>query len=441
MKYKYTTALLCSVTLTQVGAQTLPTRPLLAPMVEVTRPLDRISQPLIKKPLLGPFALSRLPTLEETLTEPLTVLPDKLTLPGIGGVEVVEVKLADGWRAIEREWVMLSDADGIKILKQHAISMTQQKSYPALDLYLVKFVVPESLDSRAALTALLPAEVAISLDRNHVFQNQSEPNNKLLSQTDTQTLSSPMCSQDLSIGMVDTGIQFQHPAFAQSKIISKNLVDIASIAPLNHGTAVASVLVGSGQHFSALVPNATLYAAAVFYKQSEFAQGATMLNVVDGLNWLAEERVQVINMSLAGPDNRILALVIERLIAKGTIIVAAAGNEGPAAPPMYPSAYASVISVSATDDENQIYRWANQGDEIDFVALGVNVYTAHSKGKEARETGTSIASPLVAALAACLSLQHEPQTIQHELIKRSIDLGATGKDPVFGYGLLHRPNN
>jgi hypothetical protein len=197
MKYKYTTALLCSVTLTQVGAQTLPTRPLLAPMVEVTRPLDRISQPLIKKPLLAPFALSRLPTLEETLTETLTALPDKLTLPGIGGIEVVEVKLADGWRAIEREWVMLSDADGINILKQHAISMTQQKSYPALDLYLVKFIVPASLDSRAALTALLPAEVAISLDRNHVFQNQSEPSNKSLSQTDTQALSSPMCSQDL----------------------------------------------------------------------------------------------------------------------------------------------------------------------------------------------------------------------------------------------------
>jgi len=98
--------------------------------------------------------------------------------------------------------------------------MTQQKFYPALgSFYLVKFVVPESLDSRAALR-LIACEVAISFRiAIRSFRIKAEP--KIISYShkpDTQTLSSPMCSQDLSIGMVDTGNSVPASApFAQSQ--------------------------------------------------------------------------------------------------------------------------------------------------------------------------------------------------------------------------------
>ena len=120
--------------------------------------------------------------------------------------------------------------------------------------------------------------------------------------------------------------------------------------------------------------------------------------------------------------------------------MAAAGNEGPAAPAMYPAAYKKVVAVTATDVKQQIYRWANQGDYIDFAALGVNVLSAKAGGGEGHESGTSVASPVVAAAVACVYEQFggQAEVILAYLAQQAVDLGQKGKDPVFGNGLITR---
>ncbi len=162
-----------------------------------------------------------------------------------------------------------------------------------------------------------------------------------------------------------------------------------------------------------------------------------MINLVRALNWLVAQNVSVINMSLAGPDNQILAKVVAKVIASGKAIVAAAGNEGPAAPPMYPAAYSNVIAATAVDREQHIYRWANRGKHIYFSALGVLVLTARSEGGYGRETGTSMAAPVVSAFMGC-ELQQKMSLADalKNLTTRTIDLGKKGRDDIFGYGLL-----
>jgi minor extracellular protease Epr len=236
--------------------------------------------------------------------------------------------------------------------------------------------------------------------------------------------------------MIDTAVNTQHPAFIKSKIETKNFVDEFD-APSAHGTAIAGVLIGSGENLKPLLPAANLFSASVFYPRNDYAQGATMINLVRALNWLVEKKVGVINMSLAGPDNKILAIAIQQTLKAEITIVAAAGNEGPAAPAVYPAAYADVIAVTAVDKNQKIYRWANRGDYIDFAAPGVAILTARSKGDFGNETGTSMAAPVVTAAVACIdAIVKNPANIYMQLKKYAVDLGDKGRDAIFGEGLL-----
>lgn len=396
---------------------------------------DLSAEQLINNPVLNP--------LTDTLTQTTNKLGDKLPalpiLDSKGKVVFTEVSVENNWRAIEREWVILIDPSELKALTLVNAEIIEQKDFSHLGLQAVRFRVPASLDSWVALKQYLPAHLHEQLDRNHVYNPQTLNKKTDYSQTSANNSGSTnaYCKQPVKAGMIDTAINSQHQAFAQSQLKTKSFISEEFDAPRAHGTAVAGLLVGRGDQLTPLLPEATLFSASVFYPRNEYTQGATLMNLVYALNWLAEEKVRVINMSLAGPDNKILARAIQKTIQSGVVIVAAAGNQGPAAPPAYPAAYENVIAVTAVDKHQRIYRWANRGDHIDFAALGVNVLTARSDGSFGNETGTSMAAPLVTAVVACIdSSVKNPVDIYAQLKQQVLDLGEPGRDPVFGDGLL-----
>ena len=150
--------------------------------------------------------------------------------------------------------------------------------------------------------------------------------------------------------------------------------------------------------------------------------------------------VQVTNMSLSGPANALLEQLVRRLAERGMVIVAAAGNEGPKAGPAYPAAYADVIAVTAVDRMKRPYRRAGRGEHIDLSAPGVDIWTAASVSGARPKTGTSFAAPFVTAAAALMKSANDGTTaaeIHDALGKSAEDLGAPGKDVVFGWGLLN----
>src|SRR6185503_9291329 len=96
--------------------------------------------------------------------------------------------------------------------------------------------------------------------------------------------------------------------------------------------------------------------------------GAAVDAVADAFSWLVGERVPVINVSLVGPPNALLEAVVLRVIARGYLIVAAVGNDGPAAPPLYPAAYRDVIGVTAVDAHRLVLVEAGRGSLVNFAA-------------------------------------------------------------------------
>ena len=122
--------------------------------------------------------------------------------------------------------------------------------------------------------------------------------------------------------------------------------------------------------------------------------------VVRALSWAVTKRPQVINISLVGPDNRLLARAIEAVERRGIAVVAAVGNDGPAAPPQFPASYPGVIAVTAVDARDRALNEAGKAAHLDFAAPGADLAAALPGRGYARVRGTSFAAPLVAARLA-----------------------------------------
>lgn len=373
--------------------------------------------------------------------DPLQKLPQELPITNqLGDTIVIEKEVEQGWRAVANQWLLMLDNQDIKKLDSVNAVIIKKTELESLDMSLVQFSVPNEFDSLSVLQKHLPAEWIKQLGRNHIYEANGEiTGEQLVTQEEPGLkIQKGVCDQSVRVGLIDTGIEEEHQAFSKASIQSKDFMSQDISRPTAHGTAVAGLLVGKQDELIPLLPNAALYAASVFYPRNEYSQGAALINLVQALDWMVGNHVVVINMSLTGPDNPILAKAIARTVEKGTIIVAAVGNEGPASQPLFPAAYHQVIGATAVDKKEQVYRWANQGDYIDFAALGVSVLTTRANNQLGRESGTSIAAPIVSAFAACYANgTTQKEDLVAALNKRVKDLGRTGKDKVFGYGLLH----
>jgi subtilisin family serine protease len=168
--------------------------------------------------------------------------------------------------------------------------------------------------------------------------------------------------------------------------------------PSAHGTAVAALMVGRSARFSGVAPDASLYAADIY---CDSATGGSAEKIAGALAWLSREKVPVINLSLVGPANQALERVVAAMVGGGHLLVAAVGNDGPAAPPLYPASYPGVIGVSAVDRQGRALPEAARGPQVMFAAPGNNMVSAAPGAPPYRQVrGTSFAAPLVAAMLA-----------------------------------------
>ena len=151
------------------------------------------------------------------------------------------------------------------------------------------------------------------------------------------------------------------------------------------------------------------------------------------------EHVGVVNISLVGPANPLLARVVVAARARGVIIVAAVGNDGPAAPPAYPASYPGVIAVSAVDGRDRVLIEAGRASHLDYVAPGADMLARDASGRAIRVRGTSFAAPLVAATFARFYPAPDPAKIQRAITSVDATAHAPGKrgaDPLHGRGLI-----
>jgi len=256
------------------------------------------------------------------------------------------------------------------------------------------------------------------------------------------TASLPGCARSSTIGLIDTAINPDHAAFAGGQVEVIRMSDAAlPESGKQHGTAVAALLAGAAaSRAPGLLPGARIVAVDAFYRGGRRDDRSGAFELIRALDMLSERNVGVVNMSLAGPPNVLLERLIATLSAEGMVIVAAAGNGGPRAAPLYPAAYPDVIAVTAVDRSKRAYRRAGRGDHIDLAAPGVEVWTAASVSGGRAKTGTSFAAPFVTAAAALLKA-NRPEASSAEILdmlgSSAEDLGEPGKDAVFGWGLVN----
>jgi len=238
----------------------------------------------------------------------------------------------------------------------------------------------------------------------------------------------------VSIGLVDGGVDTTHAVFRDIVIHQHGCS--GTPVPAAHGTAVASLMIGRSPQFHGAAPGSELYSADVY---CGLATGGAVDAVADALAWLVRERVPVINVSLVGPPNIMLENVVRMVIAHGHVIVAAVGNDGPAAPPLYPASYPDVVGVTAVDAHQRALLEACRGKQVKFSAPGADMSAANPAQSYAVVRGTSFASPIVAGLLAEALSRPDRAAAQRavsDLAAHAIDLGAPGPDPIYGFGLV-----
>lgn len=303
-------------------------------------------------------------------------------------------------------------------------------------IYVIKSSDPDVLET---LRSTFPS---FQVDWNSTIQGAQGP--RLYAKDTINWPKDPACGKgdiDVRIGLLDGKIDLSHPAFSQSRIQQKSFI-AQQQADTEHATFIGSLLVGKSpaDKIDGLLPRAHLLNAVILYRDGQNNRMTTIDSFARGLDWLVENRVRLVNVSLAGKyDNRILRTIVDQAVNKGTLLFSAVGNNGPHAGATYPAAYPGVFAITAIDARHNIYKNANQGDFIDFSAPGVDIWAAKPEQGAHYDSGTSYAVPFAIAVSAQL-LNHNPN-INRELLRRLLernakDLGAEHIDTVYGHGVL-----
>lgn len=260
-----------------------------------------------------------------------------------------------------------------------------------LGIRIVTLSVPRGMNVREGLKALRRVSPATEVDYNHIYEPAG---GTLLPASGAALAASAPIRQGTRIAMIDGGVA-SHPSLGSASIEQRGFAGAAQ--PTGHGTAVGSLLVGDQGAFRGAARGAQLFVGDV-YGGNPAAGSATV--IVRALGWAASKRPSVINISLVGPNNRAMARAIAVLRSRGIGLVAAVGNDGPAAPPQYPASYDGVIAVTGVDASDRALREAGRATHLDFAAPGADLVAALPGKGFTPVRGTSFAAPFVAARLA-----------------------------------------
>lgn len=236
----------------------------------------------------------------------------------------------------------------------------------------------------------------------------------------------------VKVAVIDSGIDTAHPELAGVVAGAFDALN-SSDGPHKHGTGVAGIIAAQAR-LKGAAPKVQLLAVRAFAT----GQGSTF-SIVKGLDWALAENARIVNMSFAGPSDPLLARALAAARGRGAILIAAAGNAGPKAKPLYPAADAGVIAVTATDADDKLFAMANRGRYVAVAAPGVDIVMPSPDGAYWVSTGTSMAAAYVSGVVA-LMLEHHPdltaETVKKLLTATARDLGPKGRDDQFGAGLI-----
>lgn len=328
------------------------------------------------------------------------------------------------------------DPDALARAIDRGYTIQDDQQLPGIDQRLVTLLVPRGTGTRGALRDLRQADPQGQYDFDHLYMESGAPPAAAPSAAPASSgAPAPEVRQvDIRVGLIDGGVDASHPVFQRRPPQVSGCG--GAVRPSAHGTAVASLFVGWATDFAGAAPGAQLLAVDVYCGGD--APGGRMRDVVVALGELAAAQARVVNMSIVGPDNAVLAAAVRAVQARSVLIVAASGNDGPNAKPLYPAAYPGVIAVSAVDARLRVLPEASGGGHVSFSAPGADLVAAAPEGKFQNVRGTSFAAPLVAGMLATEIASDDSDTgsIVRRLAASADDRGRKGRDDRYGFGLV-----
>ena len=246
------------------------------------------------------------------------------------------------------------------------------------------------------------------------------------------------------VAIVDTGIDYAHPDLVAQfgPLKGYDFVDSdADPAPdaswETHGTHVAGIIAATRDNGIGVAGAAP--AVLLSLRALDQEGRGTQDDVADAINWAATHGARIVNLSLGGSADLILEAAVENAWNHNVLLVAASGNESRNAI-SYPAAYDEVIAVGAISQANGLADFSNYGPQQELVAPGTTILSTYPQADYAVASGTSMASPLVAGVAA-LTLSCDPSLgnsqLRALLTGSADDLGSPGWDPTYGYGRVN----
>lgn len=242
-----------------------------------------------------------------------------------------------------------------------------------------------------------------------------------------------MGSPDVHVAILDDGLDTKHPELVGRFAATVNTAPKFSIE--EHGTHVAGIvgaIANNGVMGAGVAPKTGMYFVDVFN-----GEDAYLSDIVAGIKYAVDSDADIISMSLGGPYySEILDDAVQNAHNEGLVIIAASGNESTSITG-YPAGFNNVLSVGSTNRSDAVSTYSNWGETLDLVAPGESIYSTTPNNGFLRMSGTSMATPVVAGVAALIKAQHPHFTntdIENQLLATTKDLGATGWDPKSGYG-------
>ncbi|WP_416729755.1 Ig-like domain-containing protein [Fictibacillus sp. JL2B1089] len=227
-------------------------------------------------------------------------------------------------------------------------------------------------------------------------------------------------SSSVVVAVIDNGIDLTHSDL-KNRIVSPYDTVYDSSTTLtagDHGTHVAGIIGSSMDNYLGTVgvaPNTSIMPIDAFYGESAYAS-----DVIEGIYYAVNNGADVINMSLGSSNyNYSYDAAIQYAHENGVVIVAAAGNDGTSTM-HYPAAYDNVIAVGSTTESDSRSYFSNYGYWVDIMAPGSYIYSTLPYSSYGSMSGTSMASPVVAGVAA-LILANEPNLSNYEVEQRLYD--------------------
>jgi subtilisin family serine protease len=366
---------------------------------------------------------------------------------GNGGARDSATQIAVNQQAAPNELVAeiegaLTDTQVEQLARRHGLTRLEARNFPLLDATIGLFRITDrrSADVVRRELAADGSVRSVQLNLRYVLQDQKitptegDPAQYALAQLRLPQAHALARGMNVTIAVIDSGIDANHPELANAIADSFDALG-SKEGPHVHGTGIAGAIAAHARLMGS-APEVRILAIRAFGAAAGGAQSTSYV-ILKGLDYAALNGAQIINMSFAGPKDSLIERAVAATAAHGIVLIAAAGNAGAKSPPLYPAANPNVIAVSGTDAQEKLFPASNRGNHIALAAPGADIFLPAPDGKYQMTSGTSFSAAYVSGIAALLLERNpalKPDDVRTILTSTARDLGAPGRDDLFGAG-------